>query len=837
MRELLRAALLDKPIVTILETEKNKGGLTQQEVCRKLLEADKSGFYEGRSGLAADVQNWQEEGSITKVVDLSSPLKLAEVLIKALFPDEGSTLEWNRITALQDVTIRLVAVRTLMKPLLGFGVYVQGEVTWNLPSLSQYARNGRKFHVYCSSNNHGAANFIHEMNKSLSGQADRRSSMRNDQDKDMKRVFNMKRRRQVAPQVLMTMDDTYLMDCECMLLYLNSHTWTSFERAIAAKRRAEIMDKELLAAEDSRAALEEQEESLAQVAVDAAPDLDLAQVQSRLNAIRGELEASAAEKANILKAYEELEAARSEAENSRTESRELTKEILVCMKMKIRLLLVHEVPGTDNAEMRCAVPFDTFFKTTPLILLRENVYSQIAIAVKGVEWRPASFAMVLRAIHENPPQLEDDSAMWLSRLISQAGTLNKMGFEKEAHDLAASAVSTETMVGEDPRKRGRTRTRARAKAKVGEWVGVLSPLRMRTRRPPRSESPSQSPDGPCSPDDSTAEQAPDTGQPTDSPIDKLKRMKKEVNMAFDAVDMMTWPEIANKRKSSLGMGAVVQEQSSREEASERLWHAAASGHSLDVESYDAPTPSALRAALGVGREMVDVLQRVNKLVDPLTGSHSGKRCSEEERQHVLSTIASMEVEMSKISRDLQLDLPTAPPAHLSSPQQLPAPQELPAPQQPSSPPRTPPFTPPSSSSSIPPHTPFASALSPRAAPQLPESMEVSHEEWSVLVAGLSITSKIVGQSLRQMQVAIRRVTVNLSSSAAQLRLVTAIDQVAYSLRVLLPVVTEVMAVTATPSITQDGGDDEDVGDVPQDPFGQWRPWFQVDPSSAQPRSA
>jgi hypothetical protein len=95
MREILRAVVKRKPILAMLEPEREKGGLTQDEIFREVHEADttceKAGkWYSSKYvlwGLDAEVKDWgyhMPDGS-----DICN-----EVF-------ESDPIEWNRIGAFQ----------------------------------------------------------------------------------------------------------------------------------------------------------------------------------------------------------------------------------------------------------------------------------------------------------------------------------------------------------------------------------------------------------------------------------------------------------------------------------------------------------------------------------------------------------------------------------------------------------------------------------------------------------------------------------------------------------------------------------------------------------------
>ena len=105
MRELLRAAVTGKPIIAMLEPEAKHGGLTEEEIRQQLSDADLPCEKQGTKfrnmyemwGLRDEVHSWGYK------------MPSADDLCQALFASD--LIEWARIGAFQDVTLRLVAER------------------------------------------------------------------------------------------------------------------------------------------------------------------------------------------------------------------------------------------------------------------------------------------------------------------------------------------------------------------------------------------------------------------------------------------------------------------------------------------------------------------------------------------------------------------------------------------------------------------------------------------------------------------------------------------------------------------------------------------------------
>ena len=130
MIELRAAVVAQKPLIALLDPDASRGGLSAVEVRQQLAEATTKytmwGFTSKPSG---------------------------EDLNDALFANEP--IEWNRLGAFQDVTLRLIAERLL--PERRCATYVHGELLSHpMPTLPP-PRAGRRFHAYCDVHNVGAA--------------------------------------------------------------------------------------------------------------------------------------------------------------------------------------------------------------------------------------------------------------------------------------------------------------------------------------------------------------------------------------------------------------------------------------------------------------------------------------------------------------------------------------------------------------------------------------------------------------------------------------------------------------------------------------------------------
>ena len=187
MRELRAAYELGRPLIALLEPDgKLHGGLTREQVRAQLIASD---------------CRWQDWGFSD-----SSP-QLGVALDVALFGNEGecssgadSIIEWCRVLAFQDITMRLLGARLL--GIRSSEVAMRSELAGSMTIPPP--RKGCKYHVYCSTHNAGAMQLLEELTSA---------------------GFR-------GLQVCKSGMSEELQSCESMLLYLNRSTWTTTDGSI-----------------------------------------------------------------------------------------------------------------------------------------------------------------------------------------------------------------------------------------------------------------------------------------------------------------------------------------------------------------------------------------------------------------------------------------------------------------------------------------------------------------------------------------------------------------------------------------------------------------------------
>ena len=185
LREMRAATALSKPIIALVDPDATRGGLSQSEILSQLCQ----GWYDKQGGWQPVEQTYASWGF--------EPMPTCAELAEALFA--GEVIEWNRLRAFQDVTVRLISERLLPDSFRGV-TYLEGELPHSTcaPMLPEpcTARTGCEFHIFVSELNQGAEALVGELNATL---------------------------RQPA---VCTAALPQLSKCACCLVYLHDQTWS-----------------------------------------------------------------------------------------------------------------------------------------------------------------------------------------------------------------------------------------------------------------------------------------------------------------------------------------------------------------------------------------------------------------------------------------------------------------------------------------------------------------------------------------------------------------------------------------------------------------------------------
>lgn len=134
-------------------------------------------------------------------------------LADALFQAEA--IEWNRLSALQDISMRLIALRVLDNPNIGKDdVFVQDEILQREVVMKPPSSKLSGYHLYCSPHCAGAEALGEELRGLISKQPDRQ--------------HEQKKKLGLPTNVLhVTNDPTDLEACDFFLLYLHAGTYVA----------------------------------------------------------------------------------------------------------------------------------------------------------------------------------------------------------------------------------------------------------------------------------------------------------------------------------------------------------------------------------------------------------------------------------------------------------------------------------------------------------------------------------------------------------------------------------------------------------------------------------
>ena len=198
-QELRRAMSTDTPIVWLHEIDPGKGGIS--------LEGHLHDCPEG----------------------LRAPLELAI--------EGGRIVEWHRIRAFQDVSLRLLAAGVLVRQLQERqeAVYHPNEIFLKYLSIPPpNAGEGLKYHAYCSRNNEGASVLMRQLAEQ---HARGRSRSHRTFSENFGRSLSRSKKSAKSPEsrggsssgqrpLLWTDNPDCLRECQHFVVYLNAHTHT-----------------------------------------------------------------------------------------------------------------------------------------------------------------------------------------------------------------------------------------------------------------------------------------------------------------------------------------------------------------------------------------------------------------------------------------------------------------------------------------------------------------------------------------------------------------------------------------------------------------------------------
>jgi len=217
MREIVASTAMQKPMIALIDSDADRGGLSVEEVHTQLVEADQ--LY----------AKW----------NFNSDGPRGEVLHRHLFAHEP--IEWNRIGHFQQVTMRLIAERLL--PDAHGTTYIDDEILrLKLRSLKA-PRKGVAFHICCSALNPGVMELLMEVSRAqhftlkvdgalvLSDGGTDGGLERSSPHQGSKRAARKAARPSNVLEV--TTQIEHLANSQHMLLYLTGLTWTRGEQSAA----------------------------------------------------------------------------------------------------------------------------------------------------------------------------------------------------------------------------------------------------------------------------------------------------------------------------------------------------------------------------------------------------------------------------------------------------------------------------------------------------------------------------------------------------------------------------------------------------------------------------
>ena len=396
-----------KPLITVVDPDADRGGLTMDEVRTQLLETVESSF-----------PRWGFDESAPSGEVLFDVLASGAASWRGSKSSPGSKeVEWNRIGVFQEVSLRLIAERLLSKQ----------RRRESAASLSEDARQKSA----CSPRRLSAAIINRRLSLQDSAPTDSTSLGR-------KSAFSPRRlsgafvKRHSSLQEPSRGNTVSSYQLHAALTYVQSDI-TRKAYILPAPRRGRRFH--LYCSREVYGSLEVAEE------VQAAYRLDL-RVSQELDDMRD---------------CERMLVYLHKGTWRTGPAREaFTQEVVTALHCGVQLLLAHEMLGAD-AEARGGVDFATFFDceqgTTPPQLVRAGVYSQIAVALKGGQHRKVSMALFAKALVEAPEEVRPitvSSSLKLDTLASSTAagrTETPAATQMVLHDGDDEGIATAKKAG------------------------------------------------------------------------------------------------------------------------------------------------------------------------------------------------------------------------------------------------------------------------------------------------------------------------------------------------------------------------------------------------------
>ena len=416
MRELLRAVVTHKQIITVIEPDPVHGAITKEEIRLALRKAD-GGKWQ-LWGLDEELMQWAADDNTR------SDLPDADEVFQCLFMQEP--IEWARVQQFQDVTMRLIADRVAETD--GRQTYVPAELTHQevaggIPKLT----GTKRFHIYTSVHNPGAADLMAEVCDAhgiriVGIQA--RSRGRNGEMLNPRMLTRMgsritfhgkMRRRSTSGRNLAELSASeHGLEAETSTEAAQRSDTTGRRQFSFSSWRDYIRNER--DAEDEPLILTERPEHI----------IDSRAMVLYLNA----------------KTWRDDGDGRAE---------QLAKDVEDAMRFGIQLILAHELPSDFDTDktVRNACKFDDFFShvdgSTPRDLIKNGIYSSIATPLMVGAWRDVSLKMLLLRLVDVHQKKRDTRRWHVAQSAFHRMTLT-MSSRSSGSSLATKLRSVATLV-------------------------------------------------------------------------------------------------------------------------------------------------------------------------------------------------------------------------------------------------------------------------------------------------------------------------------------------------------------------------------------------------------
>jgi len=362
---------------------------------------------------------WEDNGDFCKVQDLYTKFDFGDgptpfELVASLF--NSWPIEWNRIGCFQDVTLRHIALRVLPPNIQP--TYVQHELSKPPVVMPAF---GKAHHLFCSPHNEGALELVLE----LADHLDLRVKKDGHVTKGILESVGsgIVRMREATKNAAHNAADAMHVSGRRSSANNADESEGDHKNGHLAKKKASKLSKFIYVSTDPT---------------------QIGSCEHMLLYLNGHT-------------WTRPQAAS-----------KLEEQIQRAKNLHTHILCAHEMPGITQSATH-AVDFETFFVETPSRLLRQGLYDEIAVPLKGGEWRAVSLVLLGKSLVQSVTDLKKTLGVIEGRSHGNIAYLRKSEDDGKREEVTAVGMTTAAGLG---RLRLRARNRSsnpNRDVQSGEW--------------------------------------------------------------------------------------------------------------------------------------------------------------------------------------------------------------------------------------------------------------------------------------------------------------------------------------------------------------------------------